>query len=108
MPSGRLLEVERMAGRLAVYAAHARHARQIAQLVDHRRIHHQHQAAEFVVERLRHLHAQHGRVVQPAFGFPRILNQKIVNLIYAADDGTASAAPADNRIHAAQIDIPVL
>ena len=59
VPPGRLLEVERMADRRAVYAAHASHARQIAELVDNRRVHHQHQSAIFLMQRPRHLHAEH-------------------------------------------------
>ena len=99
----RLLEVERMGDRRAVDAARAGHARQVAQLVDDGRIHHQHQAAVFLVQRFGHLHAEHRRVIQPAARLPRVADERVVNRIDAALDGAASAAAADNRVDAVQI-----
>ena len=107
MPPRRLLEVERMADGRPVHAAHAGHARQVAQLVDNRRVHHQHQAAVFLMQRPRHLHTEHGGMVQSAPGLARILDELVVDVVHAAEDGITAAAAAYDRIDAVQIDLPV-
>ena len=107
MPPRRLLEVERMADGRPVHAAHTGHARQVAELIDDRWVHHQHQAAVFIMQHPGHLHTEHGSMVQSAPRLARVLDELVVDVVHAAEDGITAAAAAHDRIDAVQIDLPV-
>ena len=101
---GNGLEVERVADRFAIHAAHARDARLVAELVDDGRVHHQGDAAIALVHALRHLHAQHGGVVEAALAGTRVGDEPIVDRVDAAFHGIAPAAAPDDGIDPGQVD----
>ena len=102
------LQVQSMGNRPPVDPLQSCNTRIIAELVDNRRIHHDHDSAVFLMHLVRHLDAQHGRVVQPALGRSCVRNQPLIDLVYASRHRVAASASADNRIDAGQVDVILL
>ncbi len=98
------LEVERVANGAAVHPTDTCDARVLAELVHNGRVHHEREATVARVNALRHLHAQHGGMVQATLAGARVVNEPLVNGIDSARHGITAAAPANHGVYARQVD----
>ena len=98
-------KVERVHIGVARHAVDAGHARHIAQLVYARRIDHEDPAAELLLQLARKLHAEIGRMLHAALPGGGVLDELIVDNVYAARHRVTAAAAADDGVHVRKVDM---
>ena len=100
---GRLLEVERVKVHVAVHAAHAGHARLVAQLVGVGRVHHKGRAAAPRRKGVRDLRPQLGRVLHAVGAALGVVEKDVIHLVGASRERQQAAAAPHEGVHAGKV-----